>query len=377
MTHVIAHLIATNFYGGPEKQIVEHLKRLDGVAFKGVVASFLEGGENEILAKAADENLAYFAIPMHGALDFKAQRRLEDFLQDQQVSLLCTHGYKAAVMGWWAARKENMPPVLAFSRGYTAENRKVAFYEWLDRQALKRAAGIVAVSAGQKKKLAQLGVERDATWVVHNAVVVSPLDRSRDAEVKREVCSLFQVPEGAQIVVAAGRLSPEKGHRYLVEAIGLLAEKLNGAVFLFCGDGPCLDSLVAQAARCGVSSNCRFVGFRRDMNMILRAMDLMVLPSLTEGLPNVILEAFSWAKPVVATRVGGVPELVVHDENGYLVEAEQPDQLAEAISKSLLLPEKMKAMGQRGYERVRTEFSFEKQAETLQGIYKIVLGENQ
>lgn len=375
MAHVIAHLIATNFYGGPEKQIVEHLKRLDGHVFKGVVASFLECENNEIIDKAAAENLPNFAIPMAGPFDFRALQRLESFLQEQQVSLLCTHGYKATVMGWWAGSKRRVP-VLAFSRGYTAENAKVALYEWFDRQALKRAAGIVTVSAGQKKRLAQLGVHHDATWVVHNAVVVPANDPGRDAEIKSEVHAHFQIPEKTQIVVVAGRLSPEKGHRYLVEAVSLLAGKALDAVFLFCGDGPCMDTLIAQAKSLGVSERCRFLGFRRDMNTILRAMDLMVLPSLTEGLPNVILEAFSCAKPVVATSVGGVPELVVDDENGYLVEAQRADLLAQAIEKILLSPEKMMDMGQSGYDRVCSGFSFEKQAATLEGIYEFLLKEN-
>ncbi len=375
MSHVIAHLIATNFYGGPEKQIVEHLCRLDGKRYQGVVVSFLEGEKNEILQKAGGVKVPHHAIAMTGPLDFRAQRGLSRFLKEYQVDLLCTHGYKATIMGWWAGRCTQIP-VLSFSRGYTAEDKKVAFYEWLDRQTLKRVDGVIAVSEGQRQRLASFGVYGKKNWVVHNAVVVPPQDKEAQRSAKKAICSRFDLHPDARLVVAAGRLSPEKGHRFLVEAVGLLAGKIEKTFFFFCGDGPCYTALVEQAKVLGVADACLFPGFQRNIGEFFQAMDLMVLPSLTEGLPNVILEAFALAKPVVSTRVGGVPELVIDGENGYMVEKERPDLLAAAIVRSLDDPEKMHAMGQRGYERVQADFSFEEQAATLEGIYKSLLKED-
>lgn len=372
MPKVIAHLIATNFYGGPEKQIVEHLKRLNPQSYRGIVASFLEGDRNEILDKAADAALANVAIPMAGPFDLSAQRGLQRFLAEHHVDLLCTHGYKATVMGWIAGRRGGIP-VISFSRGYTAENRKVAFYEWLDRQALKRVDGIIAVSAGQRERLASFGVHGRKSWVVRNAVVVEPLDSGQASAARSCICQKLDIPADAQLVVSAGRLSPEKGHRFLIEAIGLLKKQEKNRVFVLCGDGPCYTDLIDQAKALGVFGQCRFPGFQRNIQEFFQAMDLMVLPSLTEGLPNVILEAFALAKPVVSTRVGGVPELMIEGENGYMVEKERPDLLAAAIAGSLDDPEKMRAMGEAGYQRVRTEFSFEGQNQELEAIYHHML----
>jgi glycosyltransferase involved in cell wall biosynthesis len=370
----VMHLIATNFHGGPERQIVEHLLRLNPREHQGFLASFLENGRrNETLERAERLGLEQRPIPMRGAADVRALRTLIAMLRTEGVGLLCTHGYKSTVMGWCAARRVRIP-VVAFSRGYTRENRKIAFYEWLDRQVLSRTDGVVAVSEGQGKRLQALGIRPRQLWVVHNAVNAPPRLRPEQAWQAREaVCARWDLPRECRLAVSAGRLSPEKGHGFLVEAIATLTAAVSDAYFLFCGDGPCRPQLERLAADLGVAAQCRFLGFQRDMEMIYQAMDLLVLPSLTEGLPNVVLEAFAWQKPVVASAVGGVPELVIDGENGILVPPGSARGLADGILRCLASPQQAEAMGRSGYERVRVEFDFMSQCEKLTGIYREVL----
>ena len=365
----IMHLIATNFYGGPEKQIVEHLKRLSG-HYGGILASFLEGSNpNETLEQAKIVGLKHHGIPMSNRFDIRALWKLIQLLGREKVDLLCAHGYKSTVMGWWAGKKVGIP-VIAFSRGYTAENKKVAFYEWLERRALSRLDAIIFVSEGQRKRLESFGIRGRKSWVVHNAISVNSTGTT---DKRKEIFEEFGIPSNATMVVSAGRLSPEKGHRFLVEAIGMLKGSINNTHFVFCGDGPCQKELGKQSKELGISEICHFVGFRRDIDEIFQAMDLMVLPSLTEGLPNVVLEAFACAKPVVATAVGGVPEIVEDGINGILVPKERPDLLADAIKDCLAIPDKRRAMGEAGYQKVKSEFTFESQTQKLETIYDEVL----
>jgi glycosyltransferase involved in cell wall biosynthesis len=369
----VMHLIATNFYGGPEKQIVEHLKRLNGNHFQGILASYLEGGNpNQTLEQAEIAGLKNFGIPISGRFDFRALVKIIRLLRLERVDLLCTHGYRSTVMGWWAGRRVGIP-VVAFSRGYTAENLKVAFYEWLDRMFLKRANGIIFVSEGQRKRLEGLGITGRRSWVVHNAVAADSSRESLSRDLRKEVLERLGIPGGVEMVVSAGRLSPEKGHRFLVEAIGMLQGGSNNANFVFCGEGPCQNDLEKRSKDLEISEICHFVGFRHDLKEIFQAMDLMVLPSLTEGLPNVILEAFACAKPVVATDVGGVPEIVENGVNGILVPPERSDLLAEAIKNCLIAHEKRRMMGEAGYHKVKSEFTFESQTQKLEAIYNEVL----
>ena len=369
----VMHLIATNFYGGPEKQIVEHLKRLNNGRYQGTLASFLEGGDpNETLEQAEIARLRKFGIPMSSRFDIRALWNLIQVLRHEKIDLLCTHGYKSTVMGWWAGRRVGIP-VVAFSRGYTAENPKVAFYEWLDRRFLKRVNGIIFVSEGQRKRLESFGIRGRRSWVVRNAVAADSSRNPLSGDLRKEVFERLGIPSGVEMVVSAGRLSPEKGHQFLVEAIGMLQGSSNKTHFVFCGEGPCQKELETRSKELGISEICHFVGFRRDLKEIFQAMDLMVLPSLTEGLPNVILEVFACGKPVVATEVGGVPEIVEDGVNGILVPPGRSKLLAEAIKNFLATPEKRRMMGEAGYQKVKSEFTFESQTKKLESIYLEVL----
>lgn len=369
----IMHLSATDFFGGPEKQIVEHLKRLNKDRFDGQIASYLEyGGPNELLEKARQEGLKAHGIPMHGPLDFTAQFKLNNLIRHENIDLLCVHGYKACVMGWWVAKMLKIP-IIAFSRGYTSENLKIAFYNWLERLFLRRMNGIVTVSEGQKRKLEIFGIRNRNCWVVHNAVSIPEPGGTANPAKRLEVFKKLDIPEGAKLVVAAGRFSPEKGHRFLLEAVAQMGEGGNGAVFLLCGEGTCEKDLKKQAKALEIIDCIRFAGFRKDLADIFRVMDLMVLPSLAEGLPNVVLEALALAKPVVATRVGGVPEVIEDGVSGLLVPAERSDLLADAITKCLIEPERAKTMGISGYYRIKSEFDFFSQNYKLENIYKTIL----
>jgi len=288
-------------------------------------------------------------------------------------AILCTHGYKPivmAVIGGMARRY----PLVAFSHGETKESWRVSLYEAMERKAIGFAERIVCVSEAQKKRLLKYGIDERRCRVVHNAVW-EPEYRCRDGSSAASVRARLEVPEGAKLVVSAGRLSPEKGHAYLIEAVAQLVKDKIDAIFAFCGDGVCRDELGALAERKGVAGICRFLGFRHDLKDIFHAMDLLVLPSLTEGLPNVVLEAFACGKPVVATSVGGVPEVVRDGVNGILVPPRRPDLLAEAILHRLRNPEESRRMGMRGREIVAEEFTFEQQNRRLEAIYDEVLAE--
>jgi glycosyltransferase involved in cell wall biosynthesis len=374
---VVMHLVSTNFYGGPEKLILGHLECLRDARdnrYEGMLASYLErGNPNETLEKARMGGVKCFGISMSGPLDMRTLWTLKTLLCHERVDLLCTHGYKSTLMGWWTRQKAGIP-VVAFSHGYTAENKKVALYEWLERQVLGRLDGVIFVSEGQRRRLESFGIRSRKSWIVRNAISVKYMrDEWLGPNKGNIVRRRLGVPEGAAVVVSVGRLSPEKGHRFLVEAIARMHGYEIDTHFVFCGDGPCQRELEIQCKRLGISNVCHFVGFRRDMGEIYQAMDLLVLPSLTEGLPTVILEAFAAAKPVVATAVGGVPEVVEDGVNGILVPPGRSDVLAEAIKECLAAPEKRGKMGEAGYHKVKSEFTFESLTEKFVSIYDEIL----
>lgn len=370
----ILHLIATNFYGGPEKQIIEHLVRLNKYDdFVGILGSFIESGQpNGILQKARERNVPHFGIPMNNPVDVKALLFLHKQVRLNQIDLLCAHHYKSVVMGFLVGRYWGIP-VMDYSRGFTAENRKVAFYEWLERVSVKRMDGVISVSEGQKVKLRKMGIRKPPIWVVHNGVDLSVGFKDNRKRIRSEVFKELDIPSNGLMVVSAGRLSPEKGHRFLIDALSYMKEEIENTYFVFCGEGVCQPELKDLARKHGVLSHCRFVGFRKDMPRIYQAMDFLVLPSLTEGLPNVVLESFAYERPVVATAVGGVPEVVVDGVNGWLVPSKNPPKLAAAIRKMIKNPRERERMGRAGKEKVERQFTFDAQTPKLVEIYRKIL----
>jgi glycosyltransferase involved in cell wall biosynthesis len=242
----------------------------------------------------------------------------------------------------------------------------------LDRRVLRWMDGVVCVSEAQAQKVRRAGVSAERIVVIHNAV-----DPSRFAppksEYRQQLLSLFPAPP-AKIVGAAGRLSPEKGFHVLVDAASDVARRDPSVGFVLFGEGPQRDVLARQIETKGLQRQFILAGFHADLDQYFPQLDLFVLPSFTEGLPNVVLEAFASRVPVVATRAGGTPEVVTDRETGYLVTPGDCHGLADRMSELLHDDSARLAMGQRGRRDVEERFSFVAQAQAYQHLFQGAVG---
>ena len=206
--------------------------------------------------------------------------------------------------------------------------------------------------------------------VIHNGVGALEPRRSRD-EVRRELGLGGDEVVGV-IVATLGRI---KGHDVLLPALAKLKEKGSRCVMLLVGDGPDRAAIEAQARdlRLGPES-VRFLGLRADIADLLSASDFFVLPSRTEGLPLSVLEAMACRLPVVATPVGGIPELCTDGEHGFLTPVEDVDALAAAMDRLILDGALRRSLGEAGFRRVRDEFSFDQMTRRYEDLYRELLG---
>jgi glycosyltransferase involved in cell wall biosynthesis len=170
-----------------------------------------------------------------------------------------------------------------------------------------------------------------------------------------------------------GNLYPVKGHRYLLEAVPRILETCPSAVFLVAGRGTCEEALREQARSLGIDTRVRFLGLRQDVPFLLAIGDVFVLPSLSEGLSIAILEAMAAGKPVVTTRVGGNPEVVVDGETGLLVEPADAQALASAITRVLTRPTEARRLGLNGLARMKSRFTTGAMVRAYEAIYDEVL----
>jgi sugar transferase (PEP-CTERM/EpsH1 system associated) len=200
---------------------------------------------------------------------------------------------------------------------------------------------------------------------IHNGVDTSRF-AGREREAARQVLGL---PARAVIVGTVGRLDPVKDHAGLLAAFSALRAKHPAAQLVVVGEGPCRAPLEHRIRELGLTGAVHLLGLRRDVAMLLGGMDVFVLPSLAEGISNTVLEAMATGLPVVATRVGGNPELVENGISGLLVPAGSPSALAAALRSYVADPERRAAHGAAGRRRVLEHFSLEQMAQGYRGLY--------
>ncbi|HEY5253615.1 MAG TPA: glycosyltransferase [Acidobacteriaceae bacterium] len=365
----VLHLIGCNLVGGPEKQILHHAQDMQDSEYQLSIGSFHDLKEwPEILAAAEQRNIPTVCLP--GGVRPDLVRRLSRMLSERKGLLLCTHGFKANVVGYLAARRTGTSHV-AFLRGFTAENRRIRFYEMLERQALKRADRVVCVSEAQAKQIALIRRNRRAPIVVKNAMLPPYSRQQHRPPISRNDLS---IPTSAFVFGSVGRLSIEKGHRFMVSAFHkLCSEAPVGAqlYLIIVGDGKEEQSLKQQATQLGIREQIHFAGFQGSPTEWMQMMDCLVQPSLTEGTPNTVLEALCLKLPVIASAVGGVPDLIVDGRNGLLVPPADVEQMTAAMKKMWLSPD-LRSRLAAGAEDLLQEYSPAYQRQKLIDVYEEV-----
>lgn len=362
----VVHLAASPFFGGPERQMLGLARHLPA-PYRSVFVSFPEGGRcAPFLEQVRQHGFEGRALSPRARRLLPAVREVTACLREYEADVLCCHGYKPDLVGWLAARRAGVP-IVSVSRGWTAVSLKVRLNEALDRFSLRWMDRVVCVSHGQAAKVRRAGVAEERMTVIHNAICTDRFD-DPDPSYRDSLQQYFSSPRSL-IVGAAGRLSSEKGFAVLVDAAAVVLRALPEAGFVVFGDGPLRDELTRQIAARGLEGRFVLAGFRDDVDRFLPHLDLSVLPSFTEGLPNAVLEACAARVPVVATAVGGTPEVLENGVNGYLVPPGDVDSLAHCIL-DLLGSEVLRwQMGQRGRLRVEADFTFETQSQRYQQLF--------
>lgn len=359
----VGHLRGSEFFGGPERAIIGQCVNMAGPEF--TCLSFVRGGApNAFLEHCAAAGIATCPVPERGAGDFAVVGRIRQAIRDLELDVIVSHEYKSNVMATLAVRGTRAGHIRHF-RGFTWESAKVRFYNWIDTQCMKRMARVLAVSSRSAEILAGLGVRRDAVTVVPNAIEATKLVGEDSRRQPR--------PERPLSLVAAGRLSPEKGQDVLVRALALVPGDVALHVDVF-GDGPDEEAIRRLIAELGVQERITLRGFVDDVLPLLREADGMVLPSRSEGMPNILLEAWSQRCPVISTTVGGVPEMVEPGASGLLCPPESPAELADRLTWAARHRDELAAMGDEGYRTVRTRYTYDAQARILDGIYREAAG---
>lgn len=367
----ILHLRASNFVGGPERQLLRHAQAQSDGDREILLGTFVGPTEgHELLQRAKENNLQTISLGASG-LRALVQETVQ-VIRSRHVDLVCAHGYKPDIVGILASRIAKVP-IACFLRGWTGESPLVRAYEQMDRWALPFADRIVCLSRSQAEKVRTHPLLRTKIRIVCNAICAIPDDENSRRQARTELRRRLNLADNCKIIASAGRLSPEKGVSDFISAIAEISRQFTSATFVVFGDGVMRGALEEQARKIGVHDRLAFAGFHADLSSILSGIDILVNPSHSEQMPNIVLEAMAAGIPVVATNVGAVAEIAGSDAVVRLVPPRNPDVLAQAIRSLLVSPEAASELGQAGRRRVLTTYSLGAQQRQFDALYEELL----
>jgi glycosyltransferase involved in cell wall biosynthesis len=369
---VLAELAGSAGYGGGERYLELLFDGLDRSHYRPLLITPEPGPfADRVNARGIPTRLVRLE-PLFNPL---ALLRLVLVLRRERVAVLQTHGARANVYGRVAGRLAGVPCVVSTVHNSINDYDVSAFKRWGYRAMLRVTAPlahrIICVSEAIRRDVAEQCPGAGArTVTIHNGVNRAWLsERGQGRRIRAE----YGCEQGPVLLVVA-RLTEQKGHRYLLQALPALIDAWPTLTCLFVGEGECREPLQRAARQSGVGRACRFVGATEAVADYYAAADVVVLPSLSEGFPFVVLEALAMGKPVVATRVNGVPEIIEDGGTGLLAEPRNVPTLEQAITRALRHPEEAARMALAGRKAVDKHFTAERMVrETMAELERALL----
>jgi glycosyltransferase involved in cell wall biosynthesis len=326
---------------------------------------------NGFLAAARRQGVTVHTIPERHRFDRALLKSVTDIVRQLSPDIVQTNNVKSHFLAR-AAGIQKHNHWIAFHHGYTATDLKMRCYNQLDRWSLRSAERVITVCRVFGRKLVSSGVPIERLRIVPNSG--SPMPTLPEAELER-LRSRLGVSQNTVVMLSIGRLSREKGHADLIEAAHWLRRIRPELPFKFIlvGSGPELRRLEAKTDRLNLRSHVIFACREPDVLPFLRIADVFALPSHTEGSPHVILEAMATELPIVATRVGGIPELLQDGQTAILTDPRNPEQFALGIARMLNSKNDARRYAQSASQVLRQQFSPRMSALSLLAIYREVL----
>lgn len=334
--------------GGAEALVVTFAQGIDRAQHRLSVAC-LSGASGVNAQRLRDAGVTVTDLGARNLRDVAAFRRLLALIREERIQLIHAHLTYSSIWSAIASRITGVPAIASLhvspDATRTLENtarHRIAtdLRDRLLRAILNRwSRAVVMVSAALRDDYLARGLEPEKVRVVHNGIELDRFRRSHDearARLERE----FAIPPDVPIIATVAVLRPKKGIEVLLAA----AKRVPRAHFLVVGDGPKREEWTALARELGVADRIHWAGFRNDVDALLAGCDLFVHPSLDDAFPTVLLEAMAAGLPVVASRVGGIPEIVTPGVTGELVPPNDPAALARAIGAVLGNDDTMRLM---------------------------------
>lgn len=337
--------------------------------YNPIVCATRRGG-GPLEEKLKENGVEFISLQRNWVFEIHKFSQLIRIIKERNVKIMHAHMDGSNFWGSIVGKISGVPAIIAHVHGETSNLLINLQNRMLSQLVASLADKIIAVSEFERRKLIEKWhLPGSKVMRIYNGVNGNGYKITPNLAIRKELGLEVSCPT----IGIVGGLRPEKNHKIFLLAASRIYKEFKSACFLIVGDGTKRKELVGLASKLGISKNCIFTGYRRDVPDILSIIDVVVLCSDNEGLPLTLLEYMFSSKPIVATRVGGVPEVVQDGFNGFLVSSSDHDALADKII--LLLKNKDLAleMGKNGLAFVRQEFTMEAMLKNIEDLYADVL----
>lgn len=356
----VCHVLLSLRPGGLENGVVNVVNGLDARRFRSTVCCLQELGEFAL--RIADSRVEKYAMGLRGGNDLRLPLRLAWLFRSIGVDIVHTRNAEAGFYGIAAAKIGRIGAIVHSEHGRTFPEKP--HRAWLQRKLMSRIDGAFAVSETLRSDLIrEIGIDESRIGVIYNGVNLQSFAAShdRDGDAAREI-----------VIGSVGRLVGVKNYSLMLRAFAALPRTLRTRLLLV-GDGPMREELERLADDLAIAGRVEFAGHSEQVPLQLRKMDIFVLPSLSEGLSNTLMEAMASGVAAVASRVGGNPELISSGNTGLLFESQDQQGLTDCLAMLIGDPGRRQAMALAGAAKMRAQFSLPGMIERYENLYTKVM----
>jgi len=372
--------------GGGQQHVLQLLKAVDPQKYETFISCSPKG---ELLATFNSNSSQYFPVNLRKKIDLKALLQLYKIIKSNKIELVHTHGGIAGLWGRLAAiltKFHSNGFYLPFFRPNLTKKVKIVHtlhgihYLYYENKYLKRIfiflekllshftdITVCVSEADQKNGLKHNLFSPQKSRLIRKAIDIQTV--TSKSETPLELKKKLHFRPDVQLIGHVARLHYEKGQLYLLKAFQQLLTQKSDVKLLIVGDGPERQALEKFVSKQSLEAEVKFLGYRKDITDILSIIDLFVLPSFWEGLPLAILEAMALGKPVVATRVGGIPEIIDHLQDGFLVPPKNTTELSQAMLTVLNQPDLAQKLGSQAQQKIFDQYNIDRMIPKIEAVY--------
>ena len=369
MRYRILHLLTLAGLGGTEAAVLSVIRRTDANHFRSEIAVLK--GEGPMSARWREAGIPVTHMNVRREWSPRTLGKLSRLIRDGRYDVVTLYGVAVNVLGRLASRRVGQKNVIGVIRGISNERIVSRLRLWVDRVSFSLADCYVSNSQAIIDHLIEAGFPPEKLRLARTGLSTEPFDRAPSREEARRRMGI--AGDARPVITCVGNLRPVKDHSLLLRACRALRDRGFDYLLLLAGSGPAEEMVRREVRDLGLLDQVRFLGERGDIPTVLAATDLFVLTSLWEGLPRSIMEAMASRLAVVSTDAGGVRELVLDGETGYVVSVGDVEALGGRMADLLSDPALCRAMGEAGFQRVKERFTEEQMVTAMEAIYREVL----